>query len=253
MLVAIAALATGGAIAVVGGPAAAEIIRLGNIELEIDGGVKPKRLPAKGRAPIKLTIRMDVRTLDRSTPPGLDVIVLDFDRHGTIDTRGLPRCRRSQIENTFTDQARRACRRALVGTGRVAATVDFPDQAPIPAFGPLLAFNGVPKGKHPVILFHMFPSEPIATAIVSEGVISKAPGKTYGKRVRTEIPIIAGGNGSLTGFDVTIKRRWEHGGKRRSYVSARCRNGHFVATGDLIFREGSRVNGSIVRECGRRR
>ncbi len=241
-------VACAGLAAVVTGAANGEIVRLGNIELEVDGSFKPTKLPKNELAPITLSVSADVRTLDNTQPPILQQLLLEFDKNGTVYTKGLPTCKTSQLENTLTNQAKRKCKDALVGKGSAKARIEFPTQAPFDAPGPLLAFNGEPKGGKPVIIFHVFAHVPAPTTFVVPSTISNASG-AFGKKVLAKIPPIAGGNGALTHFDVKIHRTWKYKGEKRSYVVAKCASGHFVAQGTFKFDDGSNVTGSVVRDC----
>jgi hypothetical protein len=44
----------------------------------------------------------------------------------------------------------------------------------------------------------------------------------FGTVLRTRIPKLANGFGSITQIDLTLGRRWSFAGKRRSYLSAAC-------------------------------
>ena len=108
------------------GAANGEIVRLGNIELEVDGSFKPTKLPKNELAPITLSVSTDVRTLDGTQPPVLQQLLLEFDKNGTVYTKGLPTCKTSQLENTLTNQAKKKCKDALVGKGSAKARIEFP-------------------------------------------------------------------------------------------------------------------------------
>ena len=157
---------------VAGGVASAEIVRLGNIELTVDGSFKPTKLPKHKLAPITLKVSSDIKTLDGTQPPVLNSLLLEFDKNGTLNTKGLPTCKSSQLENTLTAEAKRKCKDALVGKGSAKARIDFPDQDPFDAPGPLLAFNGKPKGGKPVLLLHVFAHVPAPTTFVVPATIS---------------------------------------------------------------------------------
>jgi hypothetical protein len=231
------------------GVAAGEVITVGNLRLTIDGGFKPKQLPRKELAPISINFEADLETIDGSHPPASDRVLADFDKNGTVYTRGLPTCSTRELENTLTQDALRKCKDALVGRGHARAIIDFPDQAPFDAAAPLLAFNGKPKGRNPVIIFHAFAHVPAPTTFVVPAVISDAPGKRFGKRVKTRIPPIAGGAGSLIHVDLVVERSWKHRGKERDYLLARCATGRFIAKGYVTFVDGTRIDGTIVRPC----
>jgi hypothetical protein len=239
---------TGVALAAGAGIAAGETVRAGNLVLNVGGSESPTKLPKKKLAPITLKVKTDIATADKSQPPPLKKLVLEFDKHGTLDTKGLARCSASTLENTTTDAAKKKCKSALVGKGETAARIALPGQPAIVAKGPLLAFNGTPSHGHPVVLMHVFAKVPAPTTFVVPGVITNASGK-YGKRVTLKIPPIVGGNGSLTHFNVALHRTWKSKGKKHSYVSAKCANGVFLAHGTYSFADGSKVSGSIARTC----
>jgi len=47
--------------------------------------------------------------------------------------------------------------------------------------------------------------------------------KPFGTILRSRVPRLGGGLGSITEIDLTINRRYSFAGERRSYVSAACR------------------------------
>jgi hypothetical protein len=246
----VAALAAGSALAT------GEIIRVGNLIVRIDGGFKPKKLHKRKWTPIELRAEGHLRS-DGADPhadlPIVDRLVIDFDRNGTLDTRGLPNCPIKKLRNTKTKRAKRVCKKALVAKGQTKGWIDFGSGTPFEAKGPLLAFNGKYRGKR-AIIFHVFAHVPLPTTFLAPGIITNAPGKRWGKRVRIDIPPIAGGNGTLIDAVVRVKRRWRHKGKRRSYLVARCPSGRLSAKGwgwlrDRETGETTRVSGSVTRRC----
>lgn len=237
------------AVSLGGGVASAELERLGGLELRVNAGFKPKKLPRKRFAPISLSTGFHMSAIDGSVPPGLTSAVLDFDRHGKVRPRGLPSCSTAQLEGTTTEDARAVCNGARVGEGSARFLVDPPDAPPFGAPGPVLAFNGERQGRNPTVVFHVRANLPEPTTVVIPAPISKAPGPIFGRRVRFEVPRVAGGTGLLTDFEVTIQRRFRHRGKRRSYVVARCKAGDLLVRGDLRFSDGGRAFGSLGRDC----
>jgi hypothetical protein len=229
--------------AIFAGVAVGEEFRAGNLILTVDGKVKPSKLPKKERAPITLQVEGHVQTVDGTTPPILQRIEMSFDKQGTIYTKGLPKCEVRELENTLTDDALRKCKDALVGKGTTKAIVDFPDQAPFDAPAPLLAFNGGNK-----IIFHAFAHVPTPTTFVVPSRISKASGK-FGTKVTVNVPLIAGGNGRLVDFDLKVHREWTYKGEKRSYISAMCKTGQFIASGSFQWNDGTTIKGKISRPC----
>jgi len=64
------------------------------------------------------------------------------------------------------------------------------------------------------------------------------------------VPLIAGGSGSVIHTHITIPRRpFTYKGRRKSFLSARCLDGRFLARGTFKFRDGTQMTGSVVRRC----
>lgn len=240
-------LALAGAAVAVG-----ETITVGNKELTVDGGVTPKKLPKKKMAPVNLNVEGHIKTTDGTTPPVTKKLVIDFDKNGKIDNKGLPVCKPQKLVNRNTKKAKKACKNALVGQGETRAIVDFPDQAPFDARGPLLAFNGPNKGKKKTIIFHVFAHVPAPTAFVVPGKISKGKGK-FGTRVTIKVPTIAGGSGTLVDFQAKIGRKYKVKKKKKkqkkSYLVARCANKRFLANTQVFWADGAKADIGIVRKC----
>jgi len=226
-----------------------ERIQLGNIIVDVNGGFSPKTLPKHGFAPITLKAGGDVSTADGTLPPAPHQIQIDWDRNGRLDTGGLPRCSAAKIENTTTPGAMQACRSSLVGVGFASGQVAFPDQAPFPASSKVLIFNGTPRGGHPVALLHAYAFVPAPTTFVVPVDITRIHGGRYGFRTALTVPVIAGGYGVITHFNIKIHRTYEIKGKRHTYVAARCADGRLQARGTVSFVDGSSLTGSIFRTC----
>jgi hypothetical protein len=223
-------------------------VRLGNLEISIEGQISPTKLPKKVPAPITLEVSGSVKTADGSHPPALKTLALQFDKHGHIDTKGLPTCTTGKLQSTLTAQAKRACGPALIGTGRAQAEIAFPEQAPFSAQGPLLIFNGKPKGGNPVLIFHVHASVPAPTTFVTSGVISPDHGK-YGTQTLIAIPTITGGQGSLTSFSATIHKTWTYRGHKMSLLTATCPGGSLFAHGEFTFADGTVIAGNVAKSC----
>jgi len=237
------------AVAVFAVSATGETVRAGNLVLTVGGNVSPKKLPKKRMAPITLRLDGHIRTVDGGHPPAARRMLLEFDRNGTIFSRGLPACRPGQLEARTTRSALRACRRAKVGGGQTKAEVEFAGQAPFTAAGPLLIFNGPRKGRQPSLVLHVYASVPAPTAFVIPVRITNSGKRQFGKRLLIRVPTITGGAGSLTDFNAKIQRTFRHKGKKRSYLIARCRGGRFVARGDVSFTDGTRLARNLTRPC----
>jgi hypothetical protein len=242
----LAAMAALGALIVSG--AAGETVKLGNLEISIEGGITPKKLPKKGKAPITLKVEGQIKTNDGSHVPVLKTINLQFDKNGELNTTGLPTCDPAKIQSTLTAQAKKICGSALVGTGKVSAEIAFPEQKPFDASGPLLIFNGKPKGANRTLVFHVYAHVPAPTTFVTEALIKKIHGK-YGTEAQIKIPTIVSGQGSLTSFKATLNKTWTYKGKKESLLLAGCPNGSLAAHGEFLFATGAKLSGNILRPC----
>jgi hypothetical protein len=221
-----AVLALGGAAIAT---AASTTVRVGNLILTFGSNVSPKKLPKKRLAPIALRISGKGRTSDGTHPSALRQLVVDIDKNGALYTRGLPVCRRGQLEARNTSAAKRVCGKAIVGKGRVDVQISFPEQRSITAHSPLTLFNGGSKGGKTTLFIHSFITVPVPAAIVTTVTIKKVHKGRFGFHTIARIPVIAGGSGSVLNFNFKIKRIFGYKGKRRSYISARCRDGRFQA------------------------
>jgi hypothetical protein len=231
------------------GLAIGERVQLGNIVVDVGGGFHPTTLPKHSFAPISLSASGDVSTLDGSLPPPAHTVDIDWDRNGRLTTQGLPQCNPSKIENTTTPGALAVCRRALVGVGFASGMVAFPDQAPFPASSKVLAFNGTPRGGHPVLLLHAYAYVPAPTTFVVPVDITKEHAGRYGYHSSLTAPVIAGGYGVITHFDIKLNRRYTFKGRNLTYLAARCADGRLQARGTVTFTDGSSLTGSVFRPC----
>jgi hypothetical protein len=227
----------------------ATVVRAGNLVLRINGGVSPKKLPRNRLAPITLHASGRFSTADGSHPPATKTVTIDFDKHGTINAKGLAVCQQGKLQSRDTRQVKAACPKAIVGSGKTTVEVSFPEQPPFESTGPLVLFNGGVHHGVTTMYIHAYVSVPTPTAIVTVVKIKKIHKGPYGTRAVARIPKIAGGAGSLTNFNLTIHRTFRRGGKKQSYLLARCANGHFRAHAVMRTSDGNFLAGSILRTC----
>jgi hypothetical protein len=225
-----------------------QTVKAGNLVVTVDGGFRPQQLPRTTPAPISLNAETTLKTADGSHPPAAKTLTLEFDKHAGINTRGLPTCSVTRLQNTLTTQAKGICGEALVGEGEAGAEIAFPEQPPFFAKGAMLVFNGRPKGGHKVLIFHVYARVPAPTTFVTTAEISKATG-VYGTRTVIRIPTIVAGQGSLTFAKLEIKRTWTYKGKKEHLLLATCPTGRFFTRGDLAFADGTRMRGKVLRSC----
>lgn len=225
------------------------VVRAGNLVLKLNGGVAPERLPKKKLAPIALRISGNISTTDGSQPPAAKTVVADFDKNGTVNARGLATCTGGDLEARRTAAAKAACRKAIIGSGKTTVRVAFPETKPFQSTGPLVLFNGGVKGGVTTMYIHAYVSVPVPTALVTQVKIKRVRKGRFGTRAIASIPVIAGGSGSVTRFEMKIKRSFKRAGKKQSYLLAKCADGRFFAHGTVNFQAGPRLTGGIVRSC----
>jgi hypothetical protein len=252
----LAVLATVTAIILVAaGGASAVTVLAGNLLIEINGSTSPRVLPKNELAPIGFHGSASISTRDgRHIPAALGTQLL-VDKHIKLDTTGLPTCTLAKLRATSPAQAMKNCGDALLGKGTSTAQVQFPEQAPFEAKGPLLAFNGPATsgsgyggGGYNEQLYYVYADVPVPTALIAVGKVSKATGQ-YGYEISISIPKIAGGAGSFNSAEFTINRKWTYKGRKHSFLNAECANGHFIAQVEVAFGDGINVTGNVVQAC----
>jgi len=235
------------------GTAGALKVRVGDLILNANGGFSPTALPKYRDAPIKLYGGGRLSTVSGKLPPIAETVTIEFDRHGSVQTRGLPVCRASRLQTTTVPQARRNCPGAIVGRGFGRAVVAFPEQKRIPISSPITLFNGPKERGRPTVLAHAYTTVPVPTTFVVPIVIEKINKGVYGYRTKARIPKIAGGAGHGISLKGTVGRKWTHKGRRHSYVNARCETGHLQARFEVTFDDETFLTGVLVKGCTVRR
>jgi len=244
------------ALALVGvwaGAAQAIKLRIGNIVIVANGGFTPTTLPKRENAPIKLYGNAKFSTTDGTRPSPLRTLTIEFDKHGAVETRGLPKCTRQKIVATTVKTARRNCRGSIVGTGFGTALVVLPEQRGIRASSPLTLFNGPVRHGNPTVLGHAHLDYPAPTTYVILIEIEKIRNGRYGFRTVADFPRIANDYGSPLSGRLTIGRKWKYRGKMLSYANAHCADGRLQARAEFSFKDGSFVQGTVFRPCKVRR
>jgi len=221
----------------------------GNLVLDAEGGFAPKALPKHENAPIVTRGGGKLSTVSGELPPILDTFVLEFDKHGALDTTGLPFCTQGKLIATDVAAARRACKDAIVGEGFGKAVVKFPEQGPIKVGSPITLFNGPKKGGNYTIIAHAHLDYPGPATFIVPIVIEKIHKGVYGYRVKVTIPKIAGGYGHPLEGSATVGRKWTFKGKQHSYINARCETGHFLVRGEFSFKGGPEDSPSQAEEA----
>jgi hypothetical protein len=232
----------------------AELIERGNLFVKFAGGIAPTTLPRHVNAPIAVQVDGTVRTLSGERPPALRWIAIAINRGGRVETKGLPLCRRSQIEALTSAQALATCGPALVGRGRYVGAVSFPEQNAFPLDGRILAFNARVDGGR-AILAHVYGTDPFPNSRIIVFHIHKGSG-TYGTIITASLPASTNRYGYLKRIVLNLQRNFIRAGHTRSYLSAACAapTGFTAAVFPFVrvsmtFADGRKLASTLIRTC----
>jgi hypothetical protein len=226
------------------------------LKIEIDkttvsatASISPHALPAKGGAPVEVTSVTRIGTTDGSQPGTLKQLAFSFDKHGSIDTKGLPTCTLAKLADTTPALARKRCPGAIVGAGVGKAEVRLPGQAPVNISTPLTFFNAPPQGGMPSLIAHAYETVPVAKTLLVPIAVERIQHGRYGFQVTIQLPEIAGGYGAATLAEATIGKTWKRGGKTVGYTNAYCTGGRLQVYGKMYFTDGSFFPGTLTSPC----
>lgn len=231
-------------------PTAAEtaLVKVNDLILHANGGFQPQSLPRHKYAPIDFQGFFDIAAKGGGKPVPLEEVVVDFDRDGRLSTAGLPTCPPERLATIGVREGRETCGGAIVGTGRVEAFIELDGGGFVEGGSALTIFNGPPREGMPTVVLHARTTVPETQTFAILVPIERRPGG-FRYRVRLAVPEIASGRGALTHLEVDIGRRFNSGGKRRSYVSARCSDGILHTHGRFTFADGTIIDGSVEKAC----
>jgi len=237
------------AVLAMSGAALAIVLRAGTIEVVGEGGFSPTTLPKHEFAPITIHGEGSIGTTDGSLPPILKNLIVWYDKHGEVVTKGLPYCTKGKLAATTSQTARKVCASSIVGEGRGTALIAFPEQKPFKASSPITIFNAAPHNGNPTVLAHAYLSVPAPTTYIVPVEIERIHNGPFGFRTQATIPKIAGGYGIPLEGSLKIGKKWTFKGKKLSYVNASCPSGKLQAKLETEFTDGTKLNGLILKKC----
>jgi hypothetical protein len=224
-------------------------VEAGNLVFTFDGGFAPKALPKSKLAPITLTASGKISSKDGTHPPALKEAIVETDKNGAVNVKGLPVCKSGQLQSRTTADAKKACSGSIIGNGNTTVEVEFPEQPPIDVNSALTVFNGGQSGGTTTFYIHAFFSAPISGAIVTTVKIKKINRGRFGLKSVATIPKIANGSGSVKSFDLKIGKTYTYKGKKVSVLSAKCTDGKLQAFATAVFADGTKASAGILRTC----
>jgi hypothetical protein len=219
-------------------------------------GVSPSKLSKKKFKAVKLFV--DTSSLNKTDPgtptsPGVTPVPttdvkLKFDKDLKFTSKGLAQCSTSKIGNATSDQARSACKNAMVGKGSAYACVvggnpGVPctpgSQGGVGFKQTVSAFNGKPKGGKPTIVLHSWSTGlPVPTVLV--GTLDKKS-----NTLNVPLPPAVYNLATITDFKTTVQKSFKSKGKKYNYVSARCKKGKIPLKGKFTYLGSEPVDNEV--------
>ncbi|MBK5218666.1 MAG: hypothetical protein JJE35_02590 [Thermoleophilia bacterium] len=223
------------------------LVEVNNLILRADGSFQPRQLQRNRFTPIEFQGHAAIASKDGSRPVALRQAIVNFDHDGRLSVRGLPTCPPERIANASTEEARKLCAGAIVGSGRIEAVISL-SSGLVEASSPLTIFNGPPLNGRLTAVLHARTTVPGTQTFAILVPIERLRGE-YRYRATLDLPLIAAGLGSLTFVEVELGRDYRFEGKSRSYVSARCGDSILRTRGRFTFADGTVIEGSVEKFC----
>jgi hypothetical protein len=216
-----AILATAVGLAACAAMASAAVVQKGNLRITVLSQIQPYKLPRHGTAPIAVFVSGHLDAPKGGIPAQLQKMTVKVNKHGLLQSKGLPACELSEIQPASTDRALQSCGDAVVGSGKFWAHIVLPDQGAYATHGRLLIFNGRQKGR-PALLTHIFTANPFFSSFVIPFGIEKISKGAYGTELSASLPQALGSWGYVDRIKLTLKRKYTYKGKHLSYFNAGC-------------------------------
>jgi len=216
--------------------------------------ITPNKRSATKPQPVTLDVKTatDSSTSANGVPSPATRAIVDFPKGLSIFTKGYPTCDPALLQNTSTETAEEACKKAKIGTGQGTADLVVGVKV-FPVTTKIVAFNGKPQGGKPVVLLHNYSQTPIQTTLVLTGVVKQYNKEGFGARLDVSIPLIAGGQGALTSFGTKISKTCNYKGKTRGYVEATCPSKKWKARGKFEFLDGESLTPVLHGKCAKKK
>jgi hypothetical protein len=236
--------------------ALAATVQQGGLRITALAQVKPYKLPRKTPAPIAIFIAGHLQNAHGGIPPQLQELRIEVNRHGLLQSTGLPVCQIPEVQPASTKRALANCRDALIGAGRFWANIVLPDQGAYRTQGRLLIFNGREKGR-PVLLAHIFTSHPFNSSFVVPFAIRRISKGPYGTELSASLPEALGSWGYLDRIKLTLRRKYTYKGKQLSYFNSACpapdkaeRASFPLAYAEFSFAGRGPMGATVNKTCG---
>jgi hypothetical protein len=234
--------------------AGAAVVQEGNLRITLLSQVQPYKLPRDKPSPIAVFVAGHLAAPHGGIPAQLQKMTVKVNRHGLLQSKGLPVCQIAQLQPASTERALANCGEAVIGSGQFWAHIVLPDQGAYGTRGRLLIFNGRENG-HPVLLTHIFTSNPFFSSFVLTFAIKKIKG-LYGTQLSASLPEALGSWGYVDRIKLTLKRKYTFKGKELSYFNSACpapkgvkRIVFPLAEASFQFAEGLSLTTKVEKAC----
>ncbi len=235
--------------------ATAATVQQGNLRITVLTQVEPEKLPRDKPAPIAVFVSAHLATPTGELPPQLQAMRIDVNKHGLLQSKGLPTCPLPKLAAASSYIALRECSNALIGSGQFWAHIVLADQGAYPTRGRLLIFNGEENGK-PVLLAHIFTSNPFDSAFTIVFSIKHVNKGRYGTELYASFPESLGSWGYVDRIKLTLKRKYEFQGRKLSYFNASCpalkgtERASFSLSYATLYFDTTRLSANVIKSCG---
>jgi hypothetical protein len=236
--------------------AGAVVVQAGGLRITVLSQVMPYKLPRSKPAPIAIFVAGHLATSSGGIPPQLQRLAILVNRHGLLQSHGLPVCHAAEVEPATTERALRRCGPALIGSGQFWAKIILPEQAPYPTKGRLLIFNGRERGR-PALLAQIYTSHPFNSSFLIDFAIRRVSKGPYGTELTASLPEALGSWGYLDRIKLTFKRKYRYLGRELSYFNAACpaprpakRASFPLAHVTFSFAEETTIEATVHKTCG---
>jgi len=199
----------------------ATAIQSGNLRVTVLAQVVPYKLPRTEAAPISVFVSGHVEEPHGGMPPQLQTMKIEVNRHGVLQSKGLPVCPIARLQPSSTKSALVKCGDALIGSGQFWAHIVLPEQGSYPTHGRLLIFNGRLRGR-PAVLAHIYTQNPFYSSFVVAFAIRRISDGVYGTELTASLPESLGEWGYVDRIKLTLRREYAFKGRKLSYFNAAC-------------------------------
>lgn len=235
--------------------ALATVVQVGNLRVTVLSQVLPFKLPRTEKAPIAVFVSGHIGSVNGETPPQLKRMTIKLNRHGLLQSEGLPTCPIPEVLASSTEQALARCAPALIGSGQFWAHIVLPQQPPYPTRGRLLIFNGR-QGRQKLLIASIYATNPFSTSFVIPFHITHIANGPYGTLLAASFSQALRNWGFVDRIKLTLRRKYQFGGRQLSYFNSSCpaaagtiATTFPLALANFYFADGEHIQAGVNKSC----